>query len=109
MNDDELVKAGAWRTVNVKAWVTVPWLLVALIVNGYVPPVPGAALPARVAVPLPLFVNVIPAGRVPERLTVGVGVPVARIANDDAVPIVNVFVFALVIANAWPTVNTNDC
>ena len=106
VNDDGLVKAGAWRTVRVNAWVTVPWLFVALIVNGYVPPVPGAAFPASVAVPLPLFVNVIPAGSVPDRLSVGVGVPVARTVNDDAVPTVNVFVFALVIANAWPTVNT---
>ena len=60
-----LVILGAWLTVRVKAWVAsglTPF--VALIVNGYGPPVFAAGVPASVAVPSPLSVNVTPVGSV---------------------------------------------
>ncbi len=51
----------AWRTVRVKTWVAsglTPF--VAVIVTAYVPPEPAAGVPASVAVPSPLSVNVTP-------------------------------------------------
>ena len=58
----------AWWTVRVKVWVAAgltPFL--AVIVNGYVPPEPAAGVPASVAVPSPLSVNVTPGGSAPSR------------------------------------------
>ena len=50
----------------------------------------AAGVPHRVPVPLPLAVNVMPVGRVPARLTVGVGVPVAVTVKLNALPAVAV-------------------
>jgi hypothetical protein len=98
-----LVIAGAWFTVSVKFWVAfVPTPLLAVIVNGCVPPVPVAGVPASVAVPFPLLVNVTPLGNVPVSLSVGVGLPVAVTVNVPAVPTVNVVLLPLVIAGAVP-------
>jgi hypothetical protein len=98
-----LVIAGAWLTVSVKLCVAaVPTPLLAVIVSGYVPPVPVAGVPPSVAVPFPLFVNVTPLGNVPVSLSVGVGLPVAVTVNVPAVPTVNVVLLPLVSAGAVP-------
>ncbi len=39
------------------------------------PAAPAAGVPLRLAVPLPLFVNISPIGRAPVTLSVGVGTP----------------------------------
>ena len=49
---------------------------VAVIVNGYVPPVPAAGVPASAAVPSPLSVNVTPVGSAPVSDNVELGYPV---------------------------------
>ena len=59
----ELVIPDAWRTWRLKVWVAsgvTPF--VAVIVSVYVPPEPAAGVPASVAVPSPLSVNVTPDG-----------------------------------------------
>jgi hypothetical protein len=60
------------------------------------------AVPARVAVPLPLSWKVTPLGRMPVPLSAGVGVPVAVTVNPPADPAVNVVLAALVIAAGVP-------
>ena len=64
----ELVIPAAWLTVRMKGWVaagSTPF--VAVIVNGYVPPELTPGIPASVAVPSPLSVNVTPDGSAPAR------------------------------------------
>jgi hypothetical protein len=87
----------------VKGWVTELTVLVALILSVVVPTGVAAVL-ARVAVPLPLSLNVTPAGRVPVSVSAGIGYPVVFTVNVPAVPNVNAAVAALVIAGAWVTV-----
>ena len=70
---------------------------------------PAAGVPASVAVPLPLLVNVTPVGSVPVRVTVAAGKPVVVMLNVPAVPIVNEALFALVMAGAWLTVSVKLC
>ncbi len=84
-----LVIAGARlaATVSVKLWVAsgdTP--LEAVIVNGYVPALPAAGVPERLAVPLSLSTNVTPEGSVPDSLSEGVGSPVVVTVKppDDA-------------------------
>src|SRR5271170_4500413 len=69
-----LVRTGTSLTVNVKLWVLVPVLLVAVKVIGYVPPEPAAGVPPRM--PLAL-VKATPGGSVPLSLRAGAGKPVA--------------------------------
>ena len=92
-----------------KDWVPVPDGLVAEIVSAYVPPVPATGVPAIVAVPLPLSVNVTPAGRLPVLVIVvaaaGLVVTVKRARAAE----VNVAWSALVIAGASVTVRVKDC
>ena len=71
VSEPELVMAGAWSTVRVKLWVTVPEPLVAVMVSGKVPVAVG--VPAKPAVPLALATNATPAGRAPVSVTVGAG------------------------------------
>src|SRR5713226_7723922 len=72
-----LVIAGAWFIASVKPWLAgVPTPLLAVIVRGYVPPVPDAGVPPSVAVPLPLSLKVTPLGSAPVSDKDGVGVPV---------------------------------
>ena len=72
-----LVNWHAWLTVRVKVWVAAePKPFVAVIVNGYVPPVPAAGVPESVAVPSPLSVNVTPVGSAPVSDNAHVGGPV---------------------------------
>src|SRR5262249_25346289 len=84
-------------TVSVKLCVADPMMLAAVIVSGYVPLVPVAGVPASVAVPLPLSVNVTPDGRMPPASSsVGAGVPAVSTVNVPGVPTTNVAAFALV-------------
>lgn len=64
-----------------------------MIVMLYVPPVPVAGVPLRTPA-----LKVTPLGKDPDSLIVGTGNPVAVIANDPAVPAVNVVLPPLVIA-----------
>src|SRR4051794_39818256 len=93
-----LVIAGAWFTTSVKfcvAFGATP--LLPVMVTGWRPPVPAFGVPARVAVPLPLSVNVTFAGSVPVfDSTTLTGKPVVVTANVPAAPVWKVVVFALV-------------
>jgi hypothetical protein len=60
------------------------------------------AVPARVAVPLPLSWKLTPLGRTPVSFSVGVGVPLAVTVNPPADPAVNVVLAALMIAAGVP-------
>ena len=67
-------------------------------------------MPARVAVPLPLSVNVTPDGRAGLLAAeiAAVGLPVVRTVNEPCVPAANVAALALVMAGAagaLPTVS----
>ena len=73
---------------------------------------PAAGVPANVAVPFPLLVNVTPEGSAPVRTSVGVGEPVVVTLNNPLAPTVNVVALALVIAGACDdacTVSVNAC
>ena len=74
---------------------------------------PAAGVPATVAVPLLLSVNVTPVGNVPVCVIVMPGFrgkPVVVTVNVwPARPGANVALFALVIAGAWFTVRVKDC
>ncbi len=91
--------------MRVKVWVALglpPF--VAVIVNGYVPPVPAAGVPERVAVPSPLSVNVTPVGSAPVSDNPHVGDPVDVTVKVPAWPTVKVVPAELVIWHAWMTV-----
>ena len=73
------------------------------MVNIYVPAVPTAGVPAKVAVPLPLSTKVTPLGSVaPPSDKLGIGDPVAVTVNDPAEPSVKVVEFGLVICGGVP-------
>ena len=107
-----LVIAGAWSTVSVKLCVAsgeVPFD--AVIVKGYVPPLPLAAVPASVAVPSPLSVKVTPLGSEPAGIDkeASVGTPVVVTVKVPGLPTTKVVEAALVIIGAWSTVSVKDC
>jgi hypothetical protein len=105
-----LVIATPWWTVSVKACVAfVPTPLAAVIVSGYVPPVAAPGVPASVAVPLPLFVNVTPAGKHAALESVALGNPVVVNVKVPAVPTVKIVALTLVMAGAWLTVSVKAC
>ena len=83
-----------------KFWVTLPTLLAAVIWIGKLPPLPAAAVPAIVAVPLPLSVNVIPAGSAPVSVSAGAGAPVVATVKLNGAPTIEDADAALVIAGA---------
>ena len=94
--------AGGPTTMRVKAWVAsglTPF--VAVILTAYVPPVPGAGVPASAAVPSPLSLNVTPRGSAPFSDKPGVGAPVDVTAKVPAWPTSKVVWPALVIPGAW--------
>jgi hypothetical protein len=65
----------------------------------------AAGVPDKVAVPLLLFTNVTPLGSAPVSvitMLAFVGNPVVVTVKVPAVPTLNVVLFALVIAGAWP-------
>ncbi len=102
-----LVIAGAWSTVSVKGWVafgSVPFD--AVIVSEYVPPVFDPGVPPSVAVPLPLLVNVIPAGRLAVSETAAAGKPVVETVKLAATPTVTVTLEGVVMAGAWLTLTS---
>ena len=106
--DAALVIAGAVVTVRVNAWVASdPTPLCAVNVSAYVPAVPAAGVPPRVAVPSPLSTNVTPDGNAPDSDNDGFGRPVQVTVNDPADPTVNDTDAALVIAGAVVTVRVN--
>ena len=72
----------------------------AVIVRGYVPPVPSAGVPESVAVPSPLSVNETPDGSAPDSLSDGVGTPLVVTVKLPARPVWNVVFEALVMAGA---------
>ena len=76
--------------------------LVAVRVSGYVPMVPDDGVPLSVALPSPLSANITPAGRAPDSVRDGVGVPVVVTVKLPAAPAVNVVLLSLVIAGAVP-------
>ena len=85
------VMAGAWSTVRVKDCVAFGLTpLSAVIVIGYVPPVPAAGVPASEAVPFPLSVKVTPEGNGPLSESPGVGLPVVVTWKLPPLPVVNV-------------------
>jgi len=93
--------AGAWFTLSVKVCVAFePTPFAAVMVKVKTPPVPAAGVPASVAVPSPLMLNVTPAGNVPLLVNAGAGKPVVEIVNVPAAPTVNVVELPLVIAGA---------
>ena len=74
------------------------------------PSVPAAGVPLNVPVPFPLSANIRFAGRgTPPIVTVGAGTPLVVTVNDPATPVVNVALFALVMAGPWLTVRVNVC
>jgi hypothetical protein len=91
----------AFAMVKVKVCVVSdPTPLCAVIVNVYMPPLPGAGVPLSVAVPFPLSVNVTPGGRVPVSDSAGVGFPVVVMLNEPGRPNVKLAALVLVIAAA---------
>ena len=88
-------------TVRVKVWgAGVPTPLLAVNVMAYVPALPDAGVPLRVAVPFPLSLNVTPPGSVPVSVKDGVGKPVVSTVNDADAPTLNVVLLGLVMAGA---------
>ena len=59
------MELAALPTVKVKAWLVDPVALAAKKLIEYMPTVPSAGVPANVAVPFPLSLNVTPWGRLP--------------------------------------------
>ena len=70
----------------------------------YVPPLPDAGVPLRVAVPSPLSLKVTPLGSAPDSVKDGVGKPVVSTVNDAEAPTANVVLLGLMMAGAWSTV-----
>ncbi len=97
-----LLIAGAWLTVNTKVWVAFgknPFDAVKFRL--YVPPVPAAGVPLRVAVPSPLLTKETPFGNAePFEIVGGIGMPVVVIVKEPALPTVNVVAATLVMAGA---------
>jgi hypothetical protein len=96
-----IVKSGggaAVSTIRVKVWLAgVPYPLVALMVMGYEVLDPVAGVPARVADPLVLSVQVTPVGRLPDSVSPIGELPVAETVKASALPTVNVAVLAEVM------------
>jgi hypothetical protein len=98
------VIARAPDTVSVKLWVALGLTpLCAVTVIGKAPVVVGC--PDRVAVPLPLSMNVTVDGRAPDSEMVGVGLPVVVTENVLVVPTGKDALLADVIAREPDTVN----
>ena len=78
----------------------VPAVLMAVMVIGKLPPVPVVVVPAIVAVPLPLSVNVSPPGRAPDSVMAGAGAPVVDTVKLNGAPTIEVAALALRMAGA---------
>ena len=86
-----------------------PTPLLAVMLMAYALPVPGAGVPANVAVPSPLLVKVTLLGNAPVSPNDAVGVPVVVTVKVPAVPTVNVALLELVITGAVFTVSVKLC
>ena len=75
---------------------------------GYVPPVPAAGVPERVAVPSPLSTKVTPLGRGPVSETAGAGKPPVVTVNVPALPVVKVVSAPELMDGGSSTVRVND-
>ena len=91
------MSTGVTSTATVSSCVADVTELVAEIVTGTVPPEP-VGVPARVAVPSPLSVNVNPAGTAPATARAGAGKPDVSTVNVPDCPTTNAAWSALVIA-----------
>ena len=102
--------AGAWFTVRVKVcWAGVP-PFEAVKVSGYEPPVVAFGVPARVAVPSPLFVKVTPAGSVPAIvMLLALGAAEVVTVKAPKLPTTNVEEAALVKVGVASTDSTKFC
>jgi hypothetical protein len=81
------VNAGAWtldNTWRLRVWLAVPPPFDAWIVSANVPDVVG--IPEIVAVPLPLSLKAVPAGRVPVSLSDAAGASLVETVKDPAAP-----------------------
>ena len=92
--------AGALVMVRVKAWVAVPFTLLAVRVSGYTPAAAFAGVPEIVAVPSPLLVNLTPEGSWPVLVMVGAGEPDVVTVKVNRVPAGSVASGLLVKAGA---------
>lgn len=101
-----LVIAGGWSTLRVKdCTASGDTPLEAVIVIGYAPPVPAAAVPLS----NPAELSVTSLGRAPVSENVGTGKPVAVTLKVPAVPTLNAVLLALVILGASSTVSVKLC
>jgi hypothetical protein len=98
-----LVNVGGWSIVNVMIRFALPTVLLALSLTENDPVVP-VGVPVMVAVPLPLFTNDSPAGKVPDWDMPGVGYPAVDIGNVNVVPVTMSADGGLMMAGAWSTV-----
>ena len=81
--------------------------MLAVMIMGKEPEV--AAMPASVAVPLPLSTKVTPVGSAPVSVRAGFGKPVVVAVKLPATFTEKVVALALVIAGAWSTVSVKVC
>ena len=110
MAESAEVNEGASSTVSEKdSSAATPTPLIAWRVNVWMPPVPTAGVPAKVAVPSPLSVRVTPAGKSPFSEIAAVGKPVVVTAKVPWLPTVKVVPAPDVMAAGWSTVSVKDC
>jgi len=85
--DEMIVVEGIKAAASVKLCVaSIPTPLWAVRLMVYVPAVPPAGVPLKVAVPLWLSTKLTPVGRAPNSDRLGVGNPTAATVNELAVP-----------------------
>jgi hypothetical protein len=102
-----LVIAGPALAVSVKVWVALGEMPLAAVILRLELPL-DEMVPASVAVPLWLSVNVTPLGVVPDLVNVGTGKPVATNVNDPGDLVWKMVLAGLVIVGTWFTVRVND-
>ena len=78
--------------------------MLAVMVMGYDAADVEAGVPLRVAVPLPLSMNITPVGRLPDSVKEATGNPAVVTENHPVDPVVNVVVLPEVMASPWSMV-----
>ena len=86
-----------------------PTPLSAVMMIGYVPPLPLVGVPPRVAVPSPLSVRVTPPGSVPLSEIAAVGFPADVTVKVPALPTVKVVESPLVMVEGPSTTRSKSC